>query len=334
MPFFFRVRAWRIGCGVWWYASKVGKGLKFIYTCIMGSITSELVICMGKNMKRKAKDRIFYVFLNIMGCIIYAAGLQCFAAPHKIAPGGASGIAVLVRYLWNIPMGGFVFVFNIPLLAYILWKDYFPKSFVVKTFLSTLLLSVVTDYVVVHFPVYKGDPLLAGIYAGAFMGVGLALVHMGFSNTGGISLLGLIVHKKSPKLQIGTLLSVLNILVVAASGVVYRNPESMLYAMLTVYISGMFMDKMIEHAESKNLMIIISEQPDEVKNMFVQERKGITILKGEGGYTQEKKKVILCASNTEDCENLQRSVKEVDHEALIIVTQASRVIGKGFKHLM
>lgn len=285
-------------------------------------------------MKKSSKDILLCVLLNMIGCVLYAAGLQCFAAPHKIAPGGASGIAILVQYIWDIPMGSFVFVFNIPLLAYILWKNYFPKVFVVKTFLSTLLLSIVTDYLVVHFPVYKGDPLLAGIYAGAFMGVGLALVHMGFSNTGGISLLGLILHKKSPKFQIGTLLSVLNILVVAASGIVYKNSESMLYAMLTVYISGMFMDKMIEQAESNNLMIIISDQPDEVKDMFVSKQKGITILKGEGGYTQEKRRIILCASTTEDCENLQYCVKEVDNEAMIIVTQASRVIGKGFKHLM
>lgn len=289
-------------------------------------------------MKKKGctefRNILYDVVLNFAGCCIYAAGINCFTAPHKIAPGGASGIAILVNYVTNCPIGLFVFLFNVPFLIWIVAKRYFTKEFVVRTLLSTALLSVVTDYLVVHFPVYEGDPLLASMFGGAMLGVGLALVHLGRSNTGGISLLGLIIQKIKPQFHVGTLISALNFLVVLMSGVVFKNIESLLYASITVYISGMFMDNLLVNASAKNLMIIISECTDKVHQVFLEKRKGITILKGEGGYTAETQRVILCAVTKNDCTEIQKSVETVDPQALVIVTEASKVSGKGFKHLM
>ena len=196
----------------------------------------------AKNWKTEKETIIRCVLLNLAGVFIYAVGINSFAAPHKIAPGGASGIAILINYLTGCPIGLFVFVFNIPLLLIIVVKKYFPRSFVFRTLASTALLSIVTDLVIVRIPVYKGNPLLAAMFCGAMMGIGLALVHMGQSNTGGISLLGLIMQKCNPQFQVGAWISGLNIAVVLASAMVYRNIESLLYAVVTVYISGMFMD--------------------------------------------------------------------------------------------
>ena len=209
----------------------------------------------GSRWKQKLEDRKRdhhrCVLLNLAGVFIYAVGINSFAAPHKIAPGGASGIAILINYLTGCPIGLFVFVFNIPLLLIIVVKKYFPRSFVFRTLASTALLSIVTDLVIVRIPVYKGNPLLAAMFCGAMMGIGLALVHMGQSNTGGISLLGLIMQKCNPQFQVGAWISGLNIAVVLASAMVYRNIESLLYAVVTVYISGMFMDHMLENADAK-----------------------------------------------------------------------------------
>lgn len=188
---------------------------------------------------------------NLVGVVLYAVGIYSFATPHQIAPGGASGIAILVNYITGCPIGLFVFLFNIPLLLIILWKKYYDKGFVIRTLASTALLSVVTDFVVVRFPVYHGNPLLAAMFCGAMMGAGLALVHMGNSNTGGISLLGLILQKCNPQFPVGKWISGLNIAVVLASGLVYKNINSLLYAVVTVYISGMFMDQILEGQRQK-----------------------------------------------------------------------------------
>ncbi len=109
-----------------------------------------------KNWKPEKETVIRCIVLNLAGVLIYAAGINSFAAPHKIAPGGASGIAILVNYLTGCPIGLFVFVFNIPLLLIIVIKKYFPFSFVFRTLASTALLSVVTDFVIVKIPVYQG----------------------------------------------------------------------------------------------------------------------------------------------------------------------------------
>lgn len=279
----------------------------------------------------KRKRIAFNVLFNLFGCFIYAVGINCFHAPHKIAPGGASGIAILLNYLFGIPMGLFVFLFNIPFLFLIVHKKYFSKSFVVKTLLTTMLLSFITDYVVVKIPVYKGDALLAAMFGGALMGIGLGFVHLGKSNTGGISLLGLIVQKINPQFQVGSMISALNFMVVISSVLVFKNIESFLYAVIAVYISGAFMDKILLSADSKDMMIIISECTDKVRTLFLQKKMGITILKGEGGYSSEMQRVILCAVDKGLSEELREQVKELDEQALIITTKASKIEGKGFR---
>ncbi|MGL4799923.1 MAG: YitT family protein [Cellulosilyticaceae bacterium] len=287
-------------------------------------------------MKEAIKGNTVFgvIFLNVVGVVLYAIGINCFAAPHNIAPGGASGIAIIINYMTGFPIGVFSFLFNIPFLILIWVKGYFPRSFVYKTFITTLLLSVVTDLIVVKLPVYQGDALLASMFAGVLMGIGLALVHVGHSNTGGISLIGVIVQRLNPRFQVGALIACLNLGVVLLSGFVYRNVESLLYAMVTVYISGIFMDKLLENVSAKNLMLIMSECTDKVRQVLVESQKGITILQGEGGYTSRRQRVILCAATKEDCELMEKKIKKVDKESLIIITQASRVEGKGFKHVM
>lgn len=270
---------------------------------------------------------------NLVGVVLYVVGIYSFATPHRIAPGGASGIAILVNYITGCPIGFFVFIFNIPLLVIIICKKYCDKGFVFHTMASTALLSVVTDLVVVRFPVYHGNPLLAAMFCGVMMGVGLALVHMGNSNTGGISLLGLILKKCNPQFPVGKWISGLNIAVVIASGFIYKNIDSLLYAVVTVYISGMFMDRILEDAEARNLMIVVARTTDKVRQVFLDRNDGITVLKGEGGYSSEVQRVVLCVTEKKECEILQKKIWKEDPEALVIVAEAEKVIGKGFKHL-
>lgn len=274
------------------------------------------------------------LLLNILGVILYAIGINCFAAPHNIAPGGASGIAILLNYLFNFPIGFFSFIFNIPLLIIIGIKKYFPKDFILKTLISTFLLSFVTDYIVVYIPSYKGDALLASMFAGVLMGIGLALVHLGESNTGGISLLGVIVKQISPKFKVGVLISFLNILVVFISAFIYKNVESLLYAIVVVYISGIFMDRILEIASAKNLMLIMCETTDIVREALVNSKHSITILKGEGGYSSQMQRVILCAASKSECDLIEKEVKYSDKGALIIRLNASKIEGKGFTHIV
>ena len=174
-------------------------------------------------MKEQKWSRI--VGLNVIGIFLYMVGIKCFAAPAKIAPGGASGIAILVNYVTGFPIGVFCTLFNFPILAVALYKKIFSPLFAVKSAGSIVLLSVMTDIIAPRIPHYQGNPLLAALFAGGFMGIGLALVYLGTSDTGGITMVGLIIKKHIPHLHVGTLVSAINILVVLVSGIVYRNAE-------------------------------------------------------------------------------------------------------------
>lgn len=282
---------------------------------------------------REQKTKAVILF-NVLGIFLYTVGLRTFAAPAKIAPGGASGIAILVNYLTDFPMGLFCSLFNLPILALVLWKKIFPVQFVGKAAASIVLLSFMTDALAPVLPHYQGNPLLAALFAGAFMGTGLALVYLGTSDTGGITMIGLVIQKRYPHLQVGTMVTCINIVIVVASGIVYKNIESILYAIVTVYVSGLFMDKLVKDANAKDLIIVMSECTDLVRCVFLEEKKGITILKGEGGYTSETQRVIMGAASKADCMRIQKKIQKVDPKALIIVSEASNVSGKNFGHMI
>ena len=282
----------------------------------------------------KEKNTKAVIVLNGVGIFLYTVGMRSFAAPARIAPGGASGIAILVNFLTGFPKGLFCALFNFPILAVVLWKKIFPAGFVGKATASIVLLSLMTDLLAPVLPHYQGNALLAALFAGAFMGTGLAMVYLGTSDTGGITMIGLILQKYFPHLKVGTLVSAINMVIVLASGVVYRNIDSILYAIVTVYVSGLFMDRLVNQANSKDLIIVMSECTDKVRCVFLDEHKGITILKGEGGYTSETQRVILGAAGKADCSKIQEKIRRVDPKALIIVAEASNVVGKGFGRML
>ncbi|MEF9960074.1 MAG: YitT family protein [Niameybacter sp.] len=280
-----------------------------------------------------AKKIIKFLFLNVIGSILYGVGIHSFTAPQHIAPGGASGIGILVNYVSGFPIGLFTFLFNIPLL--ILAYRFVTKKFFYNALFSITLFSFITDYVVTLFPVYAGDALLACIFGGALMGVGLALVHMTESTTGGLTILGVILQKKYPQFEVGKLIFVLNLTVVAASAFVFNNIESVLYAVIAIYISSMCMDSIVCGLNKNKFVVIISDHNEEVKAYISDTtHKGFTILNGVGGYSECDKQVIFCAIGKNEYVHVKKMIHTVDPNAFVIITDASEVIGNGFKSMI
>ncbi len=281
---------------------------------------------------RKWREAGVFLGANLVGAVLYGAGLVCFAAPHRIAPGGAGGIAAMVHYKTGFPVGLFILLFTALLLF--LAGRYLGKGWAWKTLFSAALLSAVIDYGVVRIPAYQGDPLLASIFGGVLMGFGLAVMHMGGISTGGFPLVGVTLQKVSPNFQMGGLLTVLNIGVVTASAFVYGDIDSLLYAVICVYVSGIAVTGVTGSLGEKRLMIVISDYSRQIKEILVSKRNGVTLLRGEGGYSKEARQVIMSAVYKKDCELLQEQIKEIDSNALVVVTRASEEAGKGFRHVI
>lgn len=276
---------------------------------------------------------IKFLILNFMGSTLYGLGIHSFTAPQQIAPGGASGIGILINYVSGFPIGLFTFLFNIPLL--IVAYKHVTKKFFWNALFSIALFSFITDYVVVWIPTYQGDPLLAALFGGVFMGLGLALVHLAESTTGGLTILGVILQKKYPQFEVGKLIFFLNFLVVIASGFVFKNIEAVLYAVVAIYASSKCMDGIIYGLNTNKFVVIISDENEKVKESLLEcTKKGVTVLSGVGGYSENNKQVIFCAVGQNEFVNVRKMINDVDPQAFVIITEASEVIGNGFKSLI
>lgn len=274
--------------------------------------------------------------LNVVAGYIYSMGVQIFTRPYQIAPGGLTGIATIMEYLWGLPIGFMTLVMNVPLL--ILSWIYISKEFTIRTTISTILFSICLDFFVVWMPEYPSAspiaPLMASLFGGILMGIGNAIVYMSHSTSGGTAIISALLQKKFPQWPIGKLLIVANLMVVGISMVVYNNIDTAIFASICIYISGIVMDNMIYGLNTNRLLFIISEKSEAIQQKILNDmHRGVTILKGEGAYKHAEKNIIFCVVSKAQFFQVRKITKEMDKHAFIVGCEAGDVLGKGFKHL-
>lgn len=276
----------------------------------------------------KQRTLLYEYFCIIFGTLITALAFNLFLIPHKIAPGGLSGIATVIYYVVNgkIPVGVIMLVFNIPL--FIIGIRELGGSFGFKTLLSTILLSLFID--LIKLPSMTDEPILASIYGGVIMGVGLGLVFKGNATTGGTDLLAKIIHKFFHFIGISWVLFVIDSLVVVTAALVF-GPTQALYALVALYINSKLIDLIVEGMNSAKAFIIISEHSADIAKRVMNELdRGVTLLKGKGAYTLQDKNVILCVINRAQTVRLKSIINEIDPLAFVLVADVKEVMGEGF----
>ena len=282
--------------------------------------------------QNRLKEYIRFFGLNLVGNYAYAMGVQMFTAPHHIAPGGVTGVATIMNYLWGFPIGLTTFLINVPLLV-LAWL-HISKGFTIRTAISTAMSSVCIDLLVVWMPQYKGDALLASLFGGALMGVGLAAVYISGSTTGGTSIVSALLQKRFHHIPIGKLLMGSNLVVVVLSVFAYGNIDSALYAALTIITSSLVMDNMIYGSNTNRVLFIISERSDLNRDrILVVLHRGTTLLNGETGYKHEHLNIIFCVVSKAQFYRVQEITRSIDPHAFIVGCTAGDVLGKGFKHV-
>jgi uncharacterized membrane-anchored protein YitT (DUF2179 family) len=176
------------------------------------------------------------------------------------------------------------------------------------------------------------EPLLASLYGGVFLGVSLGMIFRQGSTTGGTDLGARLLQLPLPWLPMGQLLMVLDLVVICAAAVVFRQLDSALYGIVALVLSTFVMDKMLYGLDNTKVAYIISDKSEEIKQVILGEMdRSATLLKGSGAYTGEDKTVIMCAFKQRQIVTLKRAVKEIDPLAFMIVCQAHEVLGDGFR---
>ncbi|HZJ82781.1 MAG TPA: YitT family protein [Clostridia bacterium] len=277
-------------------------------------------------MKRKSLF-LDYVMI-ILGTFVASLAYNLFLIPHKIAPGGVSGIATVIYYMTGgrITVGITMLVLNVPL--FIIGIKELGRDFGLKTLVSTVLLSLFID--VVKLPSATDEAILASIYGGVIMGIGLGMVFRANATTGGTDLFAKIIHKHFHYIGVGWVLFAVDALVVISAAVVF-GPTLALYALVSLYLSSKFIDLLLEGVDSAKATILISQKSGEIADRIMEELdRGVTLLQGRGAYTMEDKDVILCIINRMQMAKLKEIINEIDSEAFVLVADVREVMGEGF----
>lgn len=270
---------------------------------------------------------------DLVGSVLYAAGIVCFVNPANMAPGGMSGVAILLNYLWGLPIGTMTIVLNIPLL--ILSYFFLGKSLTWKTVKSLVISSLMVDLVMAKYaPIYVGDRMIGGVFGGVLMGAGLAIIFLRGSTTGGTDIISFLVKKWYPHVPIVRMIMVVDCIIIGVSVLVFGNLESALYGLISLYCCSTVIDSIIYGLDKGSMVMVVSEKNDEIAAQIMDElERGVTLLKGQGAYTGTDRDVLMCAVRKQQFARVRAIIYEKDPNAFVIVSETSEVLGEGFKQV-
>lgn len=278
------------------------------------------------------KIRVYLLdtLIIILGSALFALGLAIFLEPNNIAPGGVSGIAMIINHIIpSIPIGVLIIILNIPLFL-TGWK-FEGKPFLIKSLFGTFLSSIMIDLFSDIYQ-YTADSLLAGIYGGILIGVGLGLLFTRGATTGGSDIVGRLLRLKFPYLSMGRLVLGVDFIVVTAAAITFGHFNYALYALISLYICSITLDKILYGFDNAKVAYIITQYPQEVfRRIDTELERGVTFLEGEGAYSGRATKVILTAIKMRQIAQLKRIVREVDPSSFVIISDAQEVLGDGFR---
>ena len=282
-------------------------------------------------MKNKQKTKTFLIDLgyDIVGSFIYALGIYTFAKASNFAPGGISGLAIIANYLWNMPIGIVNIILNIPLI--IISYKIVGRAFMLKSFKTMLINTIFLDLIFPLIPMYTGQPFMAALFSGVFIGAGLALFYMRGSSSGGTDFLIMTLRVLKPHMSIGMLTVLIDVVVIVLGWPVFGSVDSILYGFIASFATSIVIDKIMYGIDSGTLAIIITTNGYDVAEKISEVTgRGSTAIQAMGTYSKESKDVLMCACSNKEAYAIRRAVFEIDEGAFVMVTETSSVYGEGF----
>lgn len=285
-------------------------------------------------MKHNYKSILIEYTGLIISCIIMAVALNMFLVPQTIAPGGLSGLSVVISKITGFPVSNILFTISTPLLLFSV--KVLGKKDAIKTFIGMAILTImlkITEPLSAISP--TDNTLLAGISGAILLGISLGILFRIDASTGGTDLIALMLNRVIPSLPVSKCLSMIDGTVVILAGIANKNFETGIYSAIALYIIVKMVDTITSGFDYAKAFFIITEKKDVLQEAIIRDlSRGTTILDAKGGYTNEDKNVMLVVVNHKKQEvALKKLVKELDEKSFIIVTDVYEVLGKGFKSI-
>ena len=280
-----------------------------------------------KSLKTHVKD---YIIITIAS-VFYGLAISQFLDPNDIAPGGVSGLSMIINRIIDIEVGTIILMINIPILLLGLYK--FGFKFIISTIYATVMGSIFTN-ILAKYPPVTTDPLLATIAGSAIASIAIGFIFKAGATTGGTDIIVKVLRLKFPHLKTGRLFLICDMVVVLLSAFVFENTDSALYAAIGVFLMSIVFDIILYGADGAKLIYIISNEWQNIATRLLMELDvGVTYLEGEGAYSNEKKRVIMCVVRKQIAPHVEEIVKEEDGNAFMIVSSATEIYGEGYKNI-
>lgn len=265
----------------------------------------------------------------VVGCVLFAMGLDLFLLPNELNAGGISGLSMACVYLSGFgTVGAFTALLNLPLFAVAGLKV--GKRFFYLSLLGTVTGAVMID-LISRLPVPHTDPLLGAIYGGLLCGLGLGTVFSAGGSTGGSDIIIRLLKYRWRSVPLGTLATVFDILVAALTGFVFGDFTCTLYSIIAIFISGRVMDAVLYRFDYSRVAWVVTKKHTQVASVIAAKLgRGATFLPGQGSFSRENTVVVMTAVRRQQLPQLKQIVSETDPEAFVIVQEAHQVLGDGF----
>lgn len=264
----------------------------------------------------------------VLGALLTSLGYNLFLIPAHLLTGGISGIAIVIYYLTGLPVGAQNFVYNLPIL-YLAYRM-FGRHYAFDTIFGTVVLSVLLD--LTHFVVdwnVCANIVLNSVFGGVLTGIGFGMVFRVNANTGGLDVVGAVV-KKYYAIDMGTVVFVLNFLIVAGSAFVCTL-EEMLFTFISIYVIAELTNRVAAGLNREKSIVIISGEAEKICNDIMENvHRGVTYLDGRGGLTKEPRGILFAVVSLTQVGRVKTIVRHHDPQAFMIVSDTSEVTGKGF----
>jgi uncharacterized membrane-anchored protein YitT (DUF2179 family) len=263
--------------------------------------------------------------------LLYGIANTYFSDPNNLAPGGITGVAIVLNKIWNMGVGMWFILINIPILLLGIWQ--FGLKFTISTIYATAMVSFFTDMLSLHFKQFiVNDMVLGATFGGALMAISMGLIFKNKATTGGTDIIIKILRKKFPHLKTGSLFFLTDVVIIVFAGVVLQDIKVTLYSMISVMITSYVLDLVLYGRDEAKLLYIISDRPDIITKRLLEELDiGATHIYGQGAYTGNDKKVIMAGIKKRLSPLAEEIVREEDPDAFMIVTSATEIFGEGYK---
>ena len=286
---------------------------------------------MASSDKQKIfhNERVIAYAEIVLGSMIGGAAYPLFLVPNNIAPGGLTGIATILNYLFKWPVGITSILLNLPLFA-IGWKA-MGKVFVFRSLVATLLFSMFID--LLQLPPLTDDILLGSVYGALVLGVGLGLIMRGGATTGGSDMVARMVHNRFPVVTVGAFLFLVDCLVILCAAFT-MSARAALYALICIFVNAKAVDLVLAGFGSAKACFIITNQPGGISERIMNElERGVTVIGATGAYSGKEKTILISVVSQREVFPLKKIVRQEDQKAFMFIADTHETLGEGFGEL-